>query len=150
MQKDIVKFITICQVCQENKYTTLSHAGLLSPLLIPLQIWSHVNMDFIEGLPSSKGFTVILVVVDRLSKYGHFISLKHPFNSKTVDEAYIKDVVKLHEFPDNIVSDRDKVFMSYFWKELFKIQGTTLLRSSAYHPQTDGQTEVVNRCLRRI
>lgn len=87
-------------------------------------------MDFIVGLPLSFGFTAILAVVDRLSKYGHFIPLKSDFNSKTVAELFMNHIVKLHGMPRSIVSDRDKVFTSSFWKNLFAMQGTTLNMST--------------------
>ncbi|KAA0051120.1 transposon Tf2-1 polyprotein isoform X1 [Cucumis melo var. makuwa] len=107
--KDIKKYCDECVICQRNKSSTLSPAGLLMPLEIPDAIWSDISMDFIEGLPKSKGWDVILVIVDRLSK--------------------------------SIVSDRDKVFLSHFWKEMFRLAGTKLNRSSSYHPQSDRQTE---------
>jgi hypothetical protein len=104
-------------------------------------------MDFITGLPSSNGYTVILVVVDRLSKYSHFMPLKSDYTSSKVAEVFFHTIVKLHGFPKTIVSDRDRVFTSQFWQQLFKLSGTTLAMSTAYHPQTDGQSEAVNKCL---
>lgn len=103
-------------------------------------------MDFIDGLPQSHGYEVILVVVDRLSKYGHFLPLKHPYTAHTVAKAFMDNVVKLHGLPDAITGDRDVVFISSFWQELFTLQGVKLHTSSAYHPQSDGQTEVLNKC----
>lgn len=147
MRADIQKFIEECMICQQAKHLNSLPAGLLQPLPIPNQVWEDVTMDFITGLPMSFRFTVILVVVDRLTKYAHFMPLKTDYNSKSVAEAFMNNVVKLHGVPKSIVLDRDKVFTSKFWQQLFELQGTTLAMSSAYHPQTDGQSEAVNKSL---
>lgn len=104
-------------------------------------------MNFIDALPSSNGKTSILVVIDRLSKYAHFLALAHPYSAKIVAEKFVDGVVKYHGLPRSIVSDRDPIFMSNFWQEFFKLSGTKLHMSSSYHPQSDGQSEVTNRCL---
>jgi hypothetical protein len=93
-------------------------------------------MDFVEGLPSSEGYNFILVVVDRYTKYAHFIALKHPFTAHTVARAMFDQVIKLHGFPKTIVSNHDRIFTSSFRKELFALFVTGLLRSTTYHPQT--------------
>ena len=96
-------------------------------------------MDFISGLPRSKGADTILDVVDRLSKYAHFCSLAHPYTAKQVAEVFVKEIIRLHGVPKTIVSDRDPLFMSLFWREIFKLQGTALHTNSAYHPESDGK-----------
>jgi transposase InsO family protein len=120
---------------------------LLSPLPIPSGSWQDVSMDFIEGLPLSDGCSVILVVIDRFTKYGHFFPLKHPFTATTIAHTFLNNVVKLHGLPNSVVLDRDKVFTSTFWKTLFSALNIDLKMSSAYHPQTNGKTERVNQCL---
>jgi len=147
MHHGIKLFVQQCLICQQAKMATTLPAGLLQPLPIPDQIWEELAMDFITGLPISYGFTVIYVVVDRLSKAAHFMPLKQDFTSKLVAEIFFKNVVKLHGLPKSIVSDRDKVFTSQFWKFLWQFSGTTLKMSSTYHPQSDGQSEILNKFL---
>jgi transposase InsO family protein len=104
-------------------------------------------MDFVEGLLTSGRANAIMVVVDRYSKFAHFIALHHPFSAATVARLFLDNVFRLHGMPVCIVSDRDRIFTSKFWQLLFSLAGTVLRMSSAYHPQTDGQTERVNQCL---
>lgn len=104
-------------------------------------------MDFIEGLPTSQAYTVIMEVADRLSKYAHFVPLKHLFIALIVVKAFLSCIIKLHEVPRSITSNRDKVFVSVFWKALFQMLGTSLCISSIYHSQTDRHSKVVNLTL---
>lgn len=95
-------------------------------------------MDFISRPPKAKGLDSIMVVVDRLSKYDHFIALSRPYEAKAVARLFLTEVVRLHGFPQVIISDRDPVFLNQFWSELFCRAGTKLKYSTLYHPQTDG------------
>jgi hypothetical protein len=109
MSKDIAKFVSECLICQQVKSASTLPAGLLQPLPIPSQIWEDIAMDFITGgFPMSHGFTVIFVVIDRLSKYAHFAPLKTDFTSAKVADTFMHNVVKLHGIPESIVSDRDR------------------------------------------
>ena len=147
MRKSVEDYIKRCTVFQQAKYSTQAVGGYLQPLPTPEGVWEDVSMDFITGLPLSKGFTSILVVVDRFSKYANFRALPTNFNGHKVAELFMEIVVKHHGMPKTIVSDRDPIFVGSFWKELFRFSGTQLNHSTTYHPQSDGQTEVVNRGL---
>ena len=147
MSRDVKDYVSRCSTCHQAKYMTQPPAGCLLPLPIPEQIWQDIAMDFIIGLPQSNNCSVIMVVIDRLSKFAYFIPLPADFTAKKVADAFIQHVVKIHGIPQSIVSDRDKVFTSQFWQQLFRNQGMTLAMTSSYHPQTDGQFEVLNRCI---
>ena len=147
MRRTVKAFLQQCEACQRFKSDCMKPARLLQPLTVPTQVWTEVSMDFIKGFPSSHGYTSIMVVVDRLTKYAHFVPLRHPFTAITVAKAFISNIIHLNGIPVSIVSDRDKVFISTFWRTLFQLHGTKLCMSSSYHPQSDGQTEVVNRIL---
>ena len=121
MKKHVKKFIQQCDVCQRNKVENLSPAGLLQSLPIPTQVWSDISVDFIDGLPISQGKTTIFVVVDRLSKYAHFVPISHPYTAVGVAQVFFEQIFRLHGMPRSIVCDRDIAFTSAFWKELFRL-----------------------------
>lgn len=120
-RKSVREFVRACDVCQRQKYAATTPGGLLQPLPIPNAIWEDLSLDFITGLPKSKGFEAVLVVVDGLSKYSHFILLKHPYSAKSIVELFVKEIISLHGIPSSIITDRDPIFMSHFWSELFKL-----------------------------
>lgn len=147
LKQAVEDFVRQCSICQHAKHEHTKPPGLLQPLPIPTEPWQDLTMDFIEGLPCSEGYKVIMVVVDRFTKYAHFVPLSHPFTAATVARAFWDNIIKLHGVPMSIVSDRDKIFTSNMWRALLDAAGTKLSFSTAYHPQTDGQSERVNQCL---
>eukprot|EP00055_Hartaetosiga_balthica_P017772 m.122942 g.122942 ORF g.122942 m.122942 type:complete len:966 (+) comp9398_c1_seq1:1052-3949(+) len=154
MRKQIKQYCESCMQCQRSKSSTVKQQGLLQPLPIPDERWQSVGLDFVTGLTSSgkEKYDAILVVVDRLTKRCHLIATHKSLSSKKTAELFLQNIVRLHGVPKSLVSDRDPRFVSKFWKSLWNLLDARLDMSTAYHPQTDGQTERTNRtmveCLR--
>lgn len=152
MEKEVLEYVATCPVCAQDKTSTRAQTGLLHPLPVPQHPWSHISMDFVTGLPPTRGNTSILTVVDRFSKMAHFIPLAKLPSAKKTAEVMMSHVFKVHGFPSDIVSDRGPQFVSRFWKEFCQLIGATVSMSSGYHPQSNGQTERLNQgletCLR--
>jgi transposase InsO family protein len=146
MKVDIAKYVAECDTCHQVKASHLKSAGVLQPLTIPLWTWDDISMDFIVGLPlTARKKDSIWVIVDRLTKTAHFIAVHTTYSNHDYAELYIDQIVRLHGIPKTIVSDRGTRFVARFWEQLHESLGTKLIRSSSYHPQTDGQTERVNQ-----
>ncbi|MCO5600479.1 hypothetical protein L7F22_054592 [Adiantum nelumboides] len=145
MKRDIPDYVSKCVVCQKTKFDRGKQPGLLQPLPIPDSPWESISMDFIFGLPKSiHGNTGIWTIVDRFSKQAYFIPVKKTIKAHQMATLFISQIFKYHGLPSSIVSDRDPRMTSNFWKGLFENLGTRLNFSSAYHPQTDGQSEIAN------
>jgi hypothetical protein len=148
MKREIAKYVSECDTCQRVKTSHLKVAGTLQPLPIPSWKWEEICMDFIVGLPNTSWHhDSIWVVVDRLTKTAHFLPVHTTHRAEKYAEIYIHQIVRLHGIPKTIVSDRGAPFVARFLEQLQESHGTHVIRSSAYHPQTDGQTERVNQIL---
>ena len=145
LRSDVLRYVRSCE-CQKAKASNQKPAGLLKPLEPPETKWTHITMDFITPLPKSRnGNTGVLTIVDRLSKMLRVIPTRPNTDALSTALLFKNNVYRHHGIPENIISDRDPIFMSKFWKSLFKLLGTKISPSSAYHPQTDGQSEILNR-----
>ena len=149
--RDVDLYVRKCDTCVRNKSSSSVPAGLLQPLPIPEEPWEAISMDYITHLPETRrGHDAILVFVDRLSKMVHFAATTSDVGAEGTAKLFLEHVFKHHGMPQCIVSDRDARFTSRFWRQLMEALGTKLHLSTAFHPQTDGQTERVNRTLEQM
>jgi hypothetical protein len=148
MRREIAKYVSECDVCQRIKASHLKTSGMLQPLSIPSWKWENISMDFIVGLSNtSQRHDSIWVIVDRLTKTAHFLPVHTTYTARKYAEIYLDQIVRLHGIPRTIIFDRGAQFVAHFWEQFQQTLGTKLIRSSAYHPQTDRQTERINQIL---
>ena len=148
LHEQVREYVSTCVPCQLNKPTTQLPIGLLQPLPIPEGPWQTVTMDLITALPRTKaGHDAIVVFVCKLTKWAIYVATVTEVNAPRLADLFLTHVVRHHGLPRSIVSDRDPRFTSIFWRSLWDQLGTKLLMSTAFHPQTDGQTERQNRTL---
>lgn len=151
MDRSIQLYVTSCDACQRNKPSQQAPMGPMMPLPIPARPWQQVSLDLITALPKSRsGNDAIVVFVDKLTKMVHYVPTTTHVTAPQLATLFMREVVRLHGVPESILSDRDPRFTAHFWKAFWSQLGTTLTMSTAYHPQTDGQTERANRTLEEM
>ncbi|GJU66120.1 putative reverse transcriptase domain-containing protein [Tanacetum coccineum] len=142
MKAEIATYVSKCLTCAKVKAEHQKPSGLLQQPEIPEWKWEKITMDFVSGLPRTpSGYDSIWVIVDRLTKSAHFLPMKKTDSIEKLAQLYLKEIVCKHGVPTSIISDRDSLFTSRFWKSLQEAMGTQLDMSTAYHPETDGQSE---------
>ncbi|KAD3068433.1 hypothetical protein E3N88_36313 [Mikania micrantha] len=142
MKFNILQYVNRCLTCLQVKAEHQKPHEHLQPLEVPEWKWEHITMDFITKLPrTAKQHDSIWMIVDRLTKSAHFLPIRETYSLEKLSELFVKEIVARHGVPLSIVSDRDTRFTSRFWKKFHEQMGTRLCLSTAYHPQTDGQTE---------
>jgi len=147
MSRDIKRYVSTCDICQKSKPKRHAPVGLLQPIPIPSQPFEVVSMDFIPELPLSDGFDNIFVIVDKLTKYAVFIPTTTTIGEKETAELFFHHIISKFGIPRQVISDRDTRWRGNFWKEICDRMGMTRSLTTAYHPQADGQTEVLNQSL---
>ena len=150
MGKDIENYVKSCPVCQVMKSDHRKKVGPLQPIPIPTRKWEQITTDLVTDLPPSAGYTAIAVFVDRLTKMVHFAPCTKEISADQYAQLFVDNVFRLHGTPEVIISDRDPRFTSRFWTQFFQILATDLRLSTAFHPQTDGQSEVTIRVLKNF
>ena len=139
MTRDLHEFCRTCKVCHCAKGANHKPMGKLHPLPIPTKPWDLIGMDFIGPFPESKGSNYLWVIICRMTSMVHLISVHTMNMASDLSWIYCKEIIHLHGLPSSIISNRDLKFTSRWWKELHRTLGTTLLMSTSFHPQTDGQ-----------
>jgi len=145
VSREMKRYVEGCDVCQRNKNRIQAPVGKLMPNSIPEKPWSHISADFITKLPLAQGYDSILVVVDRLTKMAHFIPTTEKMTAGGLAQLFRDNVWKLHGLPESIISDRGPQFAAGVIRELNGMLGIDSKLSTAFHPQTDGQTERMNQ-----
>ena len=145
MSSYIQHYVDSCETCNRSKSTTHKPYGLIQPLAAAHRPWGSITIDFVGPLPMSQGFDFICNIVDRHNKLAHFVACRSSITAVEAVELFRQNVVRLHGMPDEIISDRGPQFKSHFWQAFFTLQGAKAKLSTGYHPETDGQTENVNK-----
>ena len=147
MSRSIKTFVNTCDVCQKSKPRRHAPVGLLRPIPIPTRPFEVVSMDFIPELPESNGFDSILVIVDKLTKYGIFIPCSTRITEEDTAKLFFKHIIAQYGLPQQVITDRDSRWRNDFWGEICQLMGTRRSLTTAYHPQADGQTEILNQTI---